>query len=761
MLNFAEYGTTFAILPYVLMDWGVVAMSRISRKEQDELVDQLGSMSVNRFLKTVMDASEQRGVKLDRFVADTVAKDIQAHLTANAIETPCPECHGTHVKKFGKRGVIQRYRCLGCGRTFTALTGTILEKTNYTWDVWVEVIHGMLNGIGIEKTRQTLADDYCCSKIDKTTVWLMRMKVMYAVAGIPSPTLTGVIQFDDTFLKEDQKASRHLVNPLPDKVKPTRPPRYGRVPSSLGIRGNEFATITTAIDSTKHCVCRVLACGAVPEGVLYDFVNDHTDGIAFACSDGDGTYKRVFGSMNVAHYLRPSDYSDITKKAGYVPAHGDEGQRRSNRYILERLWSEGAIDRILNRGKMTYERFEKLKGDNALSLGRVNELHNEMKAQLERATRGVSTKYLPYYLAWFEYTHNRGVDLGHPLTSRRDAEAILVEAIKTRRNITVSEIERIRREPLAIPQASGRYIHLLERNTAKMRVELDDPKFLFGDEDDVSSFDVRKIVWALSDAKMRDLARRLGVKGWGSRKRSALARDILKCPNIDDHLLIVAVDGNSRPTSAVYDDEGSKRYQYRTNRPVLPSMFTPLFCSLPEAASMERVVFVDTETTGVDPAYDEVIQLAIISLDGEVLYGDYLCPRKRRSWKSAEKVNHISPAMVAGKPTLSDERGKVEAALAGAVVIVGWNLGFDLRMLYANGVDVPMERGKYCDLMPAFCEAWRKAGHAKYRRKTEKLVNATAWLNVEHDAHDAIGDTKVLIPIWEWVESVIGATNTE
>ena len=132
-------------------------MGRASRKSQDELVEQLGSMSVNRFLNTVMEASEKRGVKLDRFVADAVAKDIQAHLTANGFQPTCPKCHSTRVVKNGKRGEIQRYRCKDCGTWLTALTGTILEKTNYTWDVWVEVVHGMLNGVGIEKARDPIA----------------------------------------------------------------------------------------------------------------------------------------------------------------------------------------------------------------------------------------------------------------------------------------------------------------------------------------------------------------------------------------------------------------------------------------------------------------------------------------------------------------------------------------------------------------------------------------------------------------------------
>lgn len=583
-------------------------MGRIKRQDQEDLVELLGKMGTNRFLNTVMEASEKQKVRLDRFVADTVAIDIQRHLAASGIMPACPECGSTRSVKDGKRGEMQRYKCKDCDNRCTQFTGTILEKTNYTWDVWVEVVKGMLNGTSVEQTRQILVDEYGCVKIDKMTVWLMRMKVMYAVAGIPSPTLTGTVQFDNTFLREDQKASRQLANPLPKKLRYKRRPRYGRVPAKLGVMGNEFATVTTAIDGTGRCVCRVLACGAVPEGVLYDFICDHTQGIAYACSDGDETYQRVFKAMNVAHYQRPSNYSDIVKKAKGDERDwdGDENSGRY-RYLLERLWAEGSIDRILNRGRMTFERFSRLKEENGLSLGRVNGLHNEIKGQLERDTRGVSTKFLPYYLAWFEFVHNRGVDAGHPLVSSKEAEAVLVEAIRTGRNITTAGIEAIRDAPLSIPQASDRYVHLLDRNTHKVRAEISDPKFMFGDEDGVATFDTRRIVWSLSDAKVKELARRLGVGGWGSRTRSALVNDILACPDIDDHLLAVAVDGNRAYSGVVYDEDGSKSYRYQAERTLLASALTDnLFCE-PSGAVGRRVVFVDTETTGVEDDYDEIL----------------------------------------------------------------------------------------------------------------------------------------------------------
>ena len=736
-------------------------MGRVKKQDHAELVDFLGSMSLNRFLNTVMEANEQQGKHLDRFVAEAVARDLQAHLTANGIQVACPECGSIAVVKNGKRGEIQRYKCRDCGERFTAFTGTLLEKSNYTWAVWVEVIRGMLVGTSLEQTRKTLIDDYHCVKMSLNTVWLMRMKVMYAIYHIPSPTLTGTIQFDDTFLREDQKGSRHLVNPLPSDVNETREPRYGYVPSQLGSKSNEFATITTGIDNTGHCVCRVLACGPVPEGVLYDFVKDHTEDIAYACSDADETYTKVFRQMNVAHYQRPSKYYDIIKKAGYKrpikrkrndDEEVDEIAKREwgrDYRILEHLWEEGAIDRILNRGRMTFDEFQHLKQDHGLNLGRVNSLHNQIKEQLERDTRGVSTKYLPYYIAWFEFVVNRKADLGtKTLASRKDAEDILVEAIKTRKNITVSDLLAIREAPLAIPQASGRYIHLLEKNTAEARRVLNDPYFLFGDEDIMSTFNVQTIVWDQPLVKLRELAQRLGVKGWGSLKRTPLANRILEQPTseVKKHLLAIALNKQGEYLGGVRRQEIYSQYNYSNMRPCLPSTFTDEMFCLPSDTKGREVIFLSLEWTGSRIDYDEVLRLAIMDWQGVLLYDSLFCPAHRNRWKNMEE-HHITPAMVSDKPTIVSEKGLIEAILNEHDVICGWNMAKQLRMLYAEGIDIPMRLDGFCDLMRPFCEH-----HAtldpKYKRKTATLLFATDKWQIEYEDHNSASAVNALWQIW-------------
>lgn len=44
--------------------------------------------------------------------------------------------------------------------------------------------------------------------------------------------------------------------------------------------------------------------------------------------------------------------------------------------LLLKLYNDGKIDKILNKGRLNYLEFKELKYKNKLSLARVNELHN-------------------------------------------------------------------------------------------------------------------------------------------------------------------------------------------------------------------------------------------------------------------------------------------------------------------------------------------------------------------------------------------------
>ena len=50
----------------------------------------------------------------------------------------CPACHSSHAHRHGHAHGLQRYRCVPCGRTFNALTGTPLARLRHK-TLWLAV----------------------------------------------------------------------------------------------------------------------------------------------------------------------------------------------------------------------------------------------------------------------------------------------------------------------------------------------------------------------------------------------------------------------------------------------------------------------------------------------------------------------------------------------------------------------------------------------------------------------------------------------
>ena len=92
-------------------------------------------------------------------------------------------------------------------------------------------------------------------------------------------------------------------------------------------------------------------------------------------------------------------------------------------------------------GTLKYDQFAKLKEKHDLSLGRVNQLHADIKDFIYGRMTNVSTKYLVDYIGFFTYIRNWRVKNGKYPNSKKDTEAIFTEILKTKVNYTITEID--------------------------------------------------------------------------------------------------------------------------------------------------------------------------------------------------------------------------------------------------------------------------------------------------------------------------------
>ena len=122
----------------------------------------------------------------------------------------------------------------------------------------------------------------------------------------------------------------------------------------------------------------------------------------------------------------------------------------------------------------------------------------------------------------------------------------------------------------------------------------------------------------------------------------------------------------------------------------------------------DRILALDTETTGVGPNA-EILQLSVIDGEGAVRMNQYFRPKKNSSWPEAEKVNHISPAMVSKCPFILDHKEEIQEMLGNAETIVGYNLPFDVQMLLQSGLTLPdPKKTIYIDIMPPLLRKIRR-----------------------------------------------------
>ena len=149
---------------------------------------------------------------------------------------------------------------------------------------------------------------------------------------------------------------------------------------------------------------------------------------------------------------------------------------------------------------------------------------------------------------------------------------------------------------------------------------------------------------------------------------------------------------------------------------------------------LDRVRVLDAETTGLSPETDEILSLAIVDGNGNKLLSTYLKPIAHQSWPEAEAVNSITWNMVRDSPRLTDLWEEIKALLdRDDVLIVGYNVRFDLRFLVYGGVGL-LNDLHVLDVMDLYKEI-KGPGQSR-------LVDCARHYGYEFDAHGALADAR-------------------
>lgn len=86
-------------------------------------------------------------------------------------------------------------------------------------------------------------------------------------------------------------------------------------------------------------------------------------------------------------------------------------------------------------------------------------------------------------------------------------------------------------------------------------------------------------------------------------------------------------------------------------------------------------ICLDTETTGLDCFRDEIIELAIISYNGDILFHHRIKPLRRKSWPKASSVNGIYPEDLRNEKTIEYYRKEIQRIFDAADTVIGYFCG--------------------------------------------------------------------------------------
>jgi transposase-like protein len=196
---------------------------------------------------------------------------------------PCPHCGCARKHRCGQANGLQRFRCLGCGRSHNALTGTPLARLRKK-ECWLPYLQCVLES-------RTVRDAARVVGVYRTTSFRWRHRFVPGAMRDRPKTLSAIVEADETYRLESQKGSRSL----------TRPPRKrGGVAMRRGI-SREHDCMLVARDRNGQTLDFQTGRGPVTAAQLHDCLKPVLSTDALLISDGAVAYRRFAAKAGITH----------------------------------------------------------------------------------------------------------------------------------------------------------------------------------------------------------------------------------------------------------------------------------------------------------------------------------------------------------------------------------------------------------------------------------------------------------------------------
>ena len=195
----------------------------------------------------------------------------------------CPACQSKHLHRHGHAHGWQRYRCVACGRTFNALTGTPLAHLRHK-ELWLDYAACLLDSRSVRQAASQLG-------VHRNTTFRWRHRFLSLAKTDRPHCLHGIAEADELYVLESQKGARRL----------TRPARRRGGHAHLRGISHEHVCILVARDRTGQTLAFVTGRGQLGKAQLHHCLLPVMDHDVLLVTDGHAAYPGFAREAGISH----------------------------------------------------------------------------------------------------------------------------------------------------------------------------------------------------------------------------------------------------------------------------------------------------------------------------------------------------------------------------------------------------------------------------------------------------------------------------
>ena len=192
----------------------------------------------------------------------------------------CPHCNSFNIKKNGHKGLIQRFLCKYCHKTFTSRNHTITFSSKKSFSVWKKYIDCMMNGFTVRKSAEICG-------INKDTAFIWRHKILDALQNMQAEvTLEGIVEADEAFFPISYKGNhkKSVIFKMPRKAH-----KRGKQTHKRGL-SREKVCVPCAVTRNGLSLAKITNLGRVSEKDIHHAFDKRIMPNSILCTDAISCY---------------------------------------------------------------------------------------------------------------------------------------------------------------------------------------------------------------------------------------------------------------------------------------------------------------------------------------------------------------------------------------------------------------------------------------------------------------------------------------